>query len=325
MKTAIIFILLCAAFPLLAQTERQILPADMKQMTVVTEPATLPQGFFRAGESVAYNRFSYIWFDENRKKKDFYTVENNWFLNITSRTRLEYGLTDRLQVHASIAYLFKQYQTGALEHGAQTDTVYDMSAIHRGHGMNSIHTGMSFQFIPQRDGRQSSLTGTVDLLIPVGHKNLNHIKGFHDYRLPTSDGYFATQIDLAYKKISYPFSWTAEAAYTHNFPCTLADNSFQELVNKVGDVLELRSGLNFHLNEWIALTNKLTFRSAARTTSTYATGEVKEYMKNDILYYTGYLVFHVGRCRISEGVQATVTAKNRRADNLFYLTVEYLF
>jgi hypothetical protein len=310
---------------LFAQTERQILPTDMKQMTVVTEPTTLPKGFLRAGESVGYNRFSYTWYDENWKKEEFFKVKNDWFLNIITQTQLEYGLTDRLQVNASLVYLFKQSQIGALEHGSYTDTVYDISNIHKGHGMNSIHTGVSFQIIPQKEDRKSSLTGTVDVLIPVGHKNLHHIKGFWDYDLPTSDGYFATQLDLAYKKIFYPFSWTVEAAYTYNFSCKKADNSFQEYTNRAGNVLEVRSGLNFHLNEWIALTNKLTFRSAAQTTETYDTGEIKTYMKNDILHYTGYLVFHVKRCRISEGVQATVTAKSRRADNLFYLNFEYLF
>jgi hypothetical protein len=252
-------------------------------------------------------------------------VLNDWHLDVITQTQLEYGLNDRIQLNASLIYLFKQYQAGVLEHGTYTDTVYDISAIHKGYGMNSIHAGASFQIIPQTDVRKSSLTGTVDILIPVGHKNIHHIKSYHDFELPTSDGYFASQIDLAYKKLFYPFSWTVEAAYTYNFPHKGMSQSFPEHTIKTGNLMEFNSGLNVHLNEWIALTNKLTFRSAARTTETYDTGTVTEYMKNDILYYTGYLVFHVGRCRISEGVQATVTAKNRRADNLFYLTFEYLF
>jgi len=40
---------LILGMPLYSQTEKQLVPSDLRQQTIVTEPVTLRKGFFRIG------------------------------------------------------------------------------------------------------------------------------------------------------------------------------------------------------------------------------------------------------------------------------------
>ena len=78
-----------------SQTEKQIVPGDLKQQTIVTEPATLRKGFLRAGILLNY-RVADKFFNDSGTK-EYYTT-STWNSKAAYNVTLQYGLTDRLQL-----------------------------------------------------------------------------------------------------------------------------------------------------------------------------------------------------------------------------------
>ena len=58
-----------------SQTENQVVPGDLKQQTIVTEPATLMKGFLRAGILLNY-RVADRYFSESGSKE--YYTSSTW-------------------------------------------------------------------------------------------------------------------------------------------------------------------------------------------------------------------------------------------------------
>ena len=53
-KLTIIYLTFLLTLSAFCQTEKQMIPSDLKQQTVVTEPVTLRKGFLRAGILLNY-------------------------------------------------------------------------------------------------------------------------------------------------------------------------------------------------------------------------------------------------------------------------------
>lgn len=309
-----------------AQIENQILPVDMEQMTVVTEPPTLPKGNLRLGESIGFSMITGREFNEKGRRVFFSESSNYWNTEFNSRTYLSYGISNRLQVDMSAAYCIKQGQFGNIAYAPSFDTIIDASTILKGKGLNNLKLSMSFQILPQTEKRLSSLTGMVEVWIPAGSKNPKNVKDDHHYDLPTSIDNYVTQFVISYKKIHYPFSYTMEVSYVYQFAGKkkFSATDQKEINFKSGNSIGGGAGLNFHLNKWIVLTNEIGFFSYAY--NTIEGKKVPGYSKiRNSLVYGGNLIFHVKRFRISEGVIARLAGKNISADPTYYLALEYLF
>ncbi|HRT90726.1 MAG TPA: hypothetical protein P5257_11490, partial [Bacteroidales bacterium] len=51
-----------------SQTEKQLMPSDLKQQTIVTEPVTLRKGFLRVGSMLNYRVADKYFSDDGVKK-----------------------------------------------------------------------------------------------------------------------------------------------------------------------------------------------------------------------------------------------------------------
>lgn len=320
-----ILLFLCVITGIIAQTERQILPADMKQMTVVTQPPTLPKGFFRVGESLSYGLISGNIFDEKGKRIFLSESDYAWATAVQSETYFHYGINNRLETGILAHCNFEHEQLGSITYVPLIDTVMNPSAILKGRGLNQVQLKLLYQIIPQNKDRLSSLTGIFELSIPGGRRNPRNIIDRDHYDLPVSSGAYSTGAFLIYKKIQYPFSYSFELGYTYFFSAKrMFEPGAPEKSFKMGNSYGGSAGVNFHLNEWIALTNEVIFLKFDSNTIE-GKKEPGFSKKRYFVEYSGYLVFHVKHFRISEGIEVPVFGKNWGTDPMYFHRLEYLF
>ena len=320
-KIILIYTLVSLAAAASAQTEKQLVPSDLKQLTIVTEPATLYKGFFRAGMSYSYSAIDKI-FDSEAKKT--YLPYNIWGSASWYSVFLEYGITDRLMVDVDIEFTntLRVSYNRVLYPELNINRVF--SASNRGRGLGDCGLVVKYQIIPERENK-SSLTGNLTLTVPTGKKNPTNIISATEYDLPTGDGYLSTLFELRYKKISYPFSWSGYASYEHKFKGSILLNATDvtETVIKDGDGINCGALLSFHLNEWIALKNNIDFLRLGKSVK-----EGKPEYDIDpqwLLSYQSLLVFQVKQFRIGEGIMIPIKGKSTGSDPMLILLTQYIF
>src|SRR4030042_412426 len=91
---------------LFGQFERIIIPGDLKQKTIITEPATLNKGFLRTEIGAIYSFGDKIFDEEN--KKNYFPVDNGWSKSSTYSLNLLFGISNRMEVYASIPFVNSQ-------------------------------------------------------------------------------------------------------------------------------------------------------------------------------------------------------------------------
>lgn len=322
MKRAIILnIILLITVPAMSQTEGMIVPSDLKQQTIITEPATLHKGFFRMGILFDYGVVDKIFNEE--KKKD-YIPESTWASSWDVGMILQYGATDRLTFDLVIPYrneIWNYYQSYT---SAEYNTTQEESWNLQGKGLSDIFFSTRYQLISESVS-SPSLTGSLHITLPVGKKNPENVRGEYDYDLPTGYGTLALQPELRLRKISYPFSYIAYLAYTHNLPGTklIYATDTQESEFKYGNRIDLGASLNFHINDWVAVTNDLNYFFAGK-------GQQENVPERNLytkwgLSYEARLVFQIRRVRLAEAVRIPLKGKMISADPLYVILLQYTF
>jgi len=148
------------------QTEQQVLPSELKEQTVITEPVTLRKGFLRAAFYGAYSFIDKIMDDSGNR--EYVLSSNGWARSWEYQFSLEYGITDRLQVYLWPGFVNKKFfYTNEYHFGATTETVYaNQSAV----GLADLTVGADYQILTETDSRPS-LVAMVAVLLPTGKKN----------------------------------------------------------------------------------------------------------------------------------------------------------
>jgi hypothetical protein len=322
MKNAIIFCLFINLAAVgLSQTEKLLVPSDLKQQTIVTEPVTLRKGFFRAGLLLDYRVADR--FISNSGRKEYYE-SSSWGSKSAYGITLQYGISDRLQIDIVSEYLNKSQEIQNTVIDAVTNTSTVTVSKQKGLGLGDSHVALKYQVIQEIE-RNFSLSGQLRITVPTGEKNPGNIKSENQYDLPVGDGTFAMSVNLAVRKIAYPYSFSGYAAYTYNFNGTKIFNTFTLIERRFryGNLFETGLCGNFHLNEWIVFGNEISF---------YSEGQGKiENIATELLpaslalSYEPGLIFQVHRFRLGETVRIPITGRNVPADPLYILTAQYVF
>lgn len=322
MKSAILInIFILVSLPLCAQTEGMIVPADLKQQTIITEPATLHKGFFRVG-ILSYYGVADKMFDEEKNKD--YIPESTWATSWDIGTLLQYGVTDRLTLDLLIPYrneIWNYYQSYT---SAEYNTTQEESWDLQGKGLSDVTFSTRYQLIPESESRPS-LTGSLHITLPTGSKNPENVVDNYDYDLPTGYGSVALQPEFRLRRISYPFSYIGYMSYTYNLPGTkiIDATDTQESEFKYGNRIDLGASFNFHINDWVAVTNDLNYFFTGK-------GEQENIAERDLytkwgLSYETMLVFQIRRVRLAEAVRIPIKGKMISADPLYVILVQYTF
>ncbi len=320
-RSFLTYLLLLLSATAFCQTERQLVPSDLKQQTIVTEPVTLYKGFFRTGIILNY-RVADKYFDKAGKKE--YYLSSTWRSTSAYGIILQYGLTDRLQVDLKTEYRNKLQEFQNTEITAGTNTSVVVTTRQKGLGLGDTHLALTYQVL-QEIKKRMSLTGRINITVPTGEKNPTNIRSAEKYDLPVGEGTYALGVNISARKILYPYSLAAYLEYKHNFESakkiTATDDA--ETSFRLGNRLETGLSINLHLNEWIALANEINFSDKGK-------GEIETAITQEIpvewaLSYEPSLVFQVKRFRLGESVRIPLKGKNVPADPLYKLMIQYLF
>ena len=317
-RATLIWSVLMIARIVTGQTEKLIVPSDMKQQTIVTEPITLHKGYLRAGTVLDY-RVADRLFDTDGNRE--YYSKSSWGSQAAFGLTLQYGISDRLE-----AYIFTEYKNNIIETetsqvSAVTNKTVTTSTKQKGIGLGDSHLQVAYQILPEKESR-FALTGSLLLTVPTGKKNPANIKSESEYDLPVGNGTYALGLNIMARKVIYPYSFTGYAEYTFNFNGKKIFSTLSQVETKfrLGNLLETGVVCNLHLNEWIVFGNELNF---------YHEGEGRinnqpapKLPASWAFSYEPRLIFQVHRFRLGESVMVPLKGLNVPADPLYIITVQ---
>ncbi|MCJ7448428.1 MAG: hypothetical protein MUO72_12125 [Bacteroidales bacterium] len=320
-RIIIIYLLLLLTSSAFSQTEKLLVPSDLKQQTIITEPVTLHKGFFRAGLLLNY-RVADRYFDSSGVKQ--YYRNSTWGSKSAYGITLQYGITDRLQVDLISEFMNTLQETQNTEIDPGTNTTVVTVDKQRGIGLGDSHLALKYQIIAEKE-RKFSLSGRLKATFPTGAKNPRNIKSENQYDLPVGDGTYALGLNLSARIITYPYSFSGYLTYTYNFTGEKIFITVDQIEKqfKLGNLFETGLSWNIHLNEWIVLGNEVNFYDEGE-------GQIEKAPSTLIpaswaLSYEPSLIFQVYRFRLGESVKIPVLGKNVPADPLFVLMAQYIF
>ncbi|HPI80864.1 MAG TPA: hypothetical protein PLM35_10065 [Cyclobacteriaceae bacterium] len=313
----ILFVFLFLMTPqAMAQVEEQLTPVQKKQKTLVTEPQTLYKGFVRGGLSFSYGTVD-KYFDANGTRKSFTT--NIWASSWFVQAFVVYGVTDRLQVEFRLPYRVNNiYQSYDLE----LDQVETIKWNASGNGLGDVNVGLGYQLVTENPLRPS-LTSYFTASLPTGKKNPEAVVNDREYKRPSGSGEPSLDVRLQVRRIAYPFSYTASVSYTYFFggKKILDPLDSQERPFRSGNNFNMDGSFNFHLNDWIAIQNTLTYFLSGKDEFDGVPEEENSWV---LQYYSG-LSFQVKRFRINEVFLVPISGRQSSADPSYIFALSYVF
>ncbi|MCD4769292.1 MAG: hypothetical protein K8R35_03915 [Bacteroidales bacterium] len=320
-RIIIITIFALIAVPVLSQTEEVILPSDLKQQTIITEPATLHKGFLRAGFVASYGVIDKYFNDES--KKEFFP-ESAWASSWGYTLLVQYGITEKLTAGFWLPYVneTRNYYQVYIAPGYNTDQ--ENSWDLKGRGLGDICFSAKYQILTETE-TSPSLTGALNITVPTGEKNPTNITGDNQYDLPTGGGVLTLCPEFRVRKISYPFSYIAYVSYLYHLPGTklYSAQDSEETSFQFGSRIDAGVSLNFHLNDWIAVTNDINYFYSGK-------GEQENVPEEDLttswaVSYEARLVFQIRKVRLAEAVRIPIKGNLVSADPLYVILLQYTF
>lgn len=301
---------------LFAQGEEQFLPSDLKQMTVITEPATLRKGFIRTGVSFSHVNVKQI-FNNDREKELISGASSARAVSLGFWSYL--GITDRMEASLYIPYMMNRNENVLILDNPVSSQSKLLGAIN-GYGLGDVSIGFRTQVLTEKE-RQPSFTLGVYIDLPTGRKNPSNVNGILDYDEATGTGEISLDVNLQVRKIVYPYSFVFYSGIDYK----MGGNKIHlpgeaELPFRSGNHYYSLAGINFHLNDWICITNDFRFSL------------VGQYTKNNALegeigwevVWTPNIHFQIRKIRIAQGFNVPVKGRNTGADPGFILFLQYL-
>jgi hypothetical protein len=304
---------------LVAQTEKQLVPSDLKQQTIVTEPVTLSKGFLRIG-AVANYRVADRQFNDDRQKE--YFPYNVWNSKSAFNISVQYGMNDRMEIGIVTEYMYNRLnsQSTSVEGGSSNSIQTKLKGI----GFGDTRLDLKYQVLPEKKYKVS-LTSYLSAMIPTGQKNPRNIKSAEEYDLPVGTGNYSASAELYARTIIYPYSFTGYLKYIYNFSGTKKINATDIIERhfRFGNRYETGVSANLLLNDWIVISNEINYYYEGQ-------GTIDNVISATLpcswcLSYIPNLVFQVKKFRLSESVTIPVWGRNVPADALFVLRMQYIF
>jgi hypothetical protein len=304
-----------------SQTEKQLVPSDLKQQTIVTEPVTLRKGFFRIGTLANY-RVADKYFN-NDGKRDYFLF-SIWGTKSAYNLTLQYGITDRLEAEILTEYMYSKLKSQSVEITPGTNSTTNVTTKQVGSGFGDTHLNLKYQFISEAKYK-ISLTGILNATFPTGEKNPSNVKSATQYDLPVGNGTYALSGELYARTILYPYSFTAYLKYSYNFEGSKKIEATDAVESdfRLGNRFETGLSVNVHLNEWIVLANEVSFYHDGE--GRIEKGSTVTIPESWAAVYVPNLVFQIRRFRLGESVSIPLKGRNVPADPLFIMMVQYVF
>lgn len=298
------------------QIEKYLLPTEIKEQTIITEPATLQKGFFRTGLIFTYAFFDKI-FDENNEKI-------SPFESITAQSRsitaiAQYGLTDRLQINLRVPYISNKFNSSSIEEWPGVDSVISYHWQQDAKGLGDIELELFYQVLTEKPTRPS-VTLRTNFRANTGKKDITNIKDENNYDAPPGTGEPRLSVDVHLRKIFYPYSFTFTARYDYYFGGNKVIKPGKDEVSfRTGNMIAVMGSANFHVNEWIALVNDIMYF--------YGRGDeedgIKIFSEKWAFIYHPYLYFQIKRLRLAQSVEIPVKGCVYTADPQYILILQY--
>ncbi|MDX9928965.1 MAG: transporter [Bacteroidales bacterium] len=319
--TALLSLILLSCLSTYSQVEKQLVPSDIRHRTIVTEPVTLPKGYFRSGLILSYSVID-KYFDSKARKR--YMTESSWGSSWFYLLSFEYGVSNRFMIDLSVPVMFQRHEYDSKIVVPEANSDVSLNTSLQGKGLGDGYITFKYQLVPESE-TSVSLTAAIDITIPSGRKNPTDIVSFTEYNLPTGNGYFAAGTTLRARKIQYPYSWSAHAGYEYRFSGSRLINATDasETEFRDGNTLQAGGSFNFHLNEWIALANELSIYHRGKGEIRYAT--VKTIDPTWAFAYETRLVFQIKQFRMGEAIRVPLKGKDCPADPQYVMLVQYIF
>lgn len=300
-----------------AQVEQQIIPSDLKQLTAITEPATLMKGFLRTGVLYDHAFFKKV-FDDNANK---ITLPGSALSQSrTLELSVQYGITDRFQANFSLPFRFDFLQQSAI----LDDPLYELKTAviwnQKGYGLGDISVGLYSQIIREKD-RMPSITARGTFYIPTGRKDITNVTDQRNFDLPTGSGEMKFAVDIQARKIIYPYSFIFITGLDYPFGGNKilepggASTSFRS-----GNIFYLNGGFNFHLNDWLSISNDIMYQYVGRE----ETDGIKSSYNPWALTYQPYIHFQIRHLRFVQSVIIPLKGKYYTADPHYIFCVQYI-
>ncbi len=319
----ILFLILIAVSDVFGQEEQALNPAELKQQTAVTEPATLYKGFFRTGMVFNYG-FVNLLFDKdgNRVLK-----ENAFGRTVYFSLSAQYGISNRLQAEINIPYINYKMYVNSRQELPELDFYSMEGGEQSGKGLSDMEIALHYQLLKPEYGSRF-LTAGVYVIIPTGNSETSE-----DNLIPPGDGHFAFDFNLEYEKIIYPNRFSAYISYKYNLASmktAFSNGEYIEQEIQAGGLLSVIGSWDLMLNDWLAIRNQLQFINGFPDK---ADGEVFEYDYGDqfdssnkrMISYLPALSFQIKRLRFNQVLHIPLAGKNLSPDPGFTLIVQYVF
>ncbi len=320
----IIFSIICTVNCFLSpgQVEKLLVPSDLRQQTIVTEPISLRKGYFRPGVSLGYSFLDKMFTSDGKRE---YSPESSYGSSFLTLLMFDYGITDRLQLEAQIEYNSVVQVLDTKIIWSEADTSVRAKYRNSGKGIGDSYLGMRYQLIKESENKPS-LAGEMIVTLPTGRKNPSSVKSATDYELPTGYGCFALDLTIRTKYIRYPYSLTGYVNYAYSFPGSKIINATDknETSFKYGNRFEAGGGFDFQMNDWIALSNDIIYTHTGSSEIRY-TPKPLTMDASSVFSYEPRLVFQVKRFRIGEGVRIPLLGKSTGADPTYVMMFSYIF
>jgi hypothetical protein len=316
----VILILIIFTDAAYSQEEDKLLVSELKQSTVITQPATLKKGFFLLGSGFMYTVGDKMFSDKGKKD---YTVQNWWAKYSTEYIHFQYGLTNQIEFALVLPYKITSISFSRIQEDRADATATRYKYKLKGKGIGDMEFDISYQLI-EGSKTKPSLVSKLDATFPTGEKNPTNIKGPWEYDLATGNGETTLALELIYRKISYPYSYSFRSSFQYSFRGKKIMSAYENSIPfKSGNYYEADGNFNFLLNDWIAVQNDLllSYKQATKYYGETAFVGINEYL---IFYYPN-ISFQFKKFRLDQGVYIPLFGKSSIADPQYKIDLQYIF
>jgi hypothetical protein len=303
-----------------SQEEDNLLVSEIKQSTVITQPATLNKGFFLIGSIFTYTVADKM-FSDNGKKE--YALQNWWGKYSTEYLHFQFGLTNRIELAFAIPYKITTISGSGIHEIPVIDTTITTKFKLKGSGVGDIEFGIYYQLI-KGSKTKPSLVSKLSATFPTGEKNPTNIEGAWEYDLPTGSGETTLALELIYRKITYPYSYSFYSFFKYSFGGEKIMYPNENSISfKSGNYYQAGGNFNFLLNDWIAVQNDLfvVYQQANEYTGETAMIGINQ----NAIFYNPNISFQFKKFRLVQGVLIPLIGKSMPADPQYNIDLQYIF